>query len=209
MRGFGIANKRRGYMDTARRRGLSCPHKAFLDAEQIEAQIGRILASAVLPDDWRNLALAQVGAQRADISHAEAERAKLRRRLERTKQLFQMGDMDTAAYKAERERIQRQLSSLPSFERIERDLTKAAAMLRDFGALWGKATLAQRERGLRLILRRVLIENGSIKAIEPLPDFYPLLKHCDIAQSASDGDGSRARQKTIVILPPGTIRRMR
>ena len=191
-------------MDTARRSGRWCPHPAWVNADRVEAQLAASLASATFPADWRARALAQLGQADTQAEHVR-QRAMLTRRLERTKDLYRDGDMDLSTYRAERDRLKRQLAAIPAVDRVARDLQQAHETLSSFGQAWKRATLAQRERLVHLILRRVLIENGSIVAIEPFPDFHALLSTAQVAQFASDGIRSLARQP-LLILPPGTAR---
>lgn len=198
---------KRRYVDSSKRKKHACPERTTYLADDIEAQIGDIMMKVRLPSDWQVRALELLG-DTAEKRHATTTRREaITLEMSRAKTLFMLGDIDEAEYKARRARSQEKLSELrppPANENLER----AARVLKDFGKTWGVASLTQREKMLHLLLNRVYMKSGSIVAIEPLTDFYPLLKTAGFQRtrerrvSHRDALTSPRSGGIIVILPP-------
>ena len=176
--------KRRYYRDTAREKGGQCAQRTLNDADPIEAEIGAYLARLRLPADWRAQVLALVGAA-DDSAQREQERRALMAQLERTRRLFQLGDIDEAHYMGERAKLQERIDALRPVR--HNDLEQAAVLLQNFAAIWDGATLAEREEQAHGLLRRVYVKGGKIVAIEPKPEYHALLSVADDNQDADGG----------------------
>ncbi|MCA1553542.1 MAG: recombinase family protein, partial [Chloroflexi bacterium] len=173
LRGFHGKYGVRYYRDTARDKGHHCTQARMAKAESLESQIGALLSCVQLPDDWQARALAMVGEDEAVMKQQERERSNLQMQLERTKRLYQLGDMDERAYLGERERLQQQNALLKPIKRL--DLERAAELLRNFAELWDKATASERDELVHVILQRVYTKNQQVVAVEPKAEYYPLV----------------------------------
>lgn len=173
LRGWIGKKEVRYYRDTATDKGHMCSQKQRIPAETIEGQIGEILTRLHLPDDWLERALILVGEDCDENAAREKKRASLETQLDRKRVLFELGDISEQTYRAERERIRREIQELRPVKTL--DLERAAKVIQNFGELWNKATLKEQEEIAHAIIEKVYTSGGIIVAIEPKPDFYPLL----------------------------------
>jgi site-specific DNA recombinase len=161
------------YRDTARDHGRECDQD-YIRQDAAEAAVGNILRTIVLPDDWRNQVLEQLGARAPDVAQIEAQRRRIETQLGRLRDLYQMEDIGREEYQRRRDELQAQAAALKSPDTL--DIEAAAALLANFGALWDEATEQERQRIVRSLLAKVYLdsESGPVVAIEPTPTADPL-----------------------------------
>ena len=155
-----------------------------------EQQVLSYLRKFELPSDYQERILALVRELRPEASNEARERQELEARLERTKRLFQWGDIDEAEYRATKDEITRRLRALtPECDERER-LAKLRAYLNELPRAWEDATQEQRNRLLKVLLEAVWVENEKVVALRPRPEFQPLFAvYCDsLVNSAGSGD---------------------
>lgn len=104
---------------------------------------------------------------------AEAGRAALARRLERARELYLDGDLDKAAYAAERDRIERELALLPETPPTPAAVRSRFAALAELARVWADAPPAHQNLIARQVFARLTVTDGRIVAIEPMPAFRP------------------------------------
>lgn len=179
--GRSSGDKIRYYRCPASDKGQACSQTRAVRADKLENQISEVLARVQLPADWRAHVLALMDAHGGDNRQWEKQRAKLKGELERLRVIFQLGDITEQAYRAERDRLRGALVELSPAQAF--DVERAAQVLQNFGELWQAATLAEREEIARSMIERIFVFCGKITALEPKPDFYPLL-----AIAAQDAD---------------------
>ncbi len=173
LRGRTSGDKIRYYRCPASDKGAACSQTKNIRADRIEKHIGEILARLRLPDDWRTLALELLGETPTENARQEKQRANLEGQLERAKVLFQLGDYAEQHYRAERDRLRRELADLRPVQTF--DLEGAAKVLQNFGELWSKANPKEQEDITHALIERVYTFGGKIVTIEPKADFYPLI----------------------------------
>ena len=142
-----------------------------------------------LPSDWKEKVMARLTGERSR-DEAESRRSRLISQLERTKKLFQFGDLTEQEYRSEKAQLERTIAEIGPKDPGEKDLSEAARLLENFGEIWTKATDTERLRLLQASLNRAYVKGGRIVAIEPRAPVYSLLALAD-ATCGSDGDRTR------------------
>jgi site-specific DNA recombinase len=173
-----ISHGVRRYRDPSLDYGENCPEVASISAEVLEGQIGEYLSRMKLPMDWKEKVMARLTGERSRDA-SESSRSRLMARLERTKKLFQFGDLTEEEYRKEKSQIEKAIAELPAAIVPERDLSEAARLLENFGEIWTKATDPERLRLLQASINRAYVKGGRIVAIEPRAAMYPLLALAD------------------------------
>jgi hypothetical protein len=136
--------------------GLGCNATGtYLDV--YEMQLLSYLGKFNLPEDYQSRILATARMARSEANDEARERRELTVRLERTKRLFQWGDIDQAEYRSIKEEITRRLRALtPEPEERER-LAKLQRYLADLPQALEDATQEQRNRLLKTLLETVWV----------------------------------------------------
>ncbi len=173
LRGGASGDKIRYYRCPASDKGAACHQVKRIRADRLERQLGEIVARLNLPDAWRARALDLLGESDADNVQREKQRAQLAGQLERLRVVFQLGDITEQSYRAERDRLRREIQELRPIQTF--DLESAATFLQNFGDLWNKATLKEQEDIAHALIERLYAIDGKIVAVEPKADFYPLV----------------------------------
>ena len=93
---------------TRAQRTGNCPQKS-IRAERLEKQLHQALLQIELPDDWQDNVLR---AQGIDPEELARQRAELKERLARAKELYLAGDLDQTAFEAEKLDFKFKLASL-------------------------------------------------------------------------------------------------
>ena len=163
----------RYYRCPASYKGMVCSQTKNIRADRIEKQIGEIFMRLCLPKDWRERALELLGETPTETARQEKQRTNLEGQLERAKVLFQLGDITEQHYRAERDRLRREIQELRPVQTF--DLERAANVLQNFGELWSKANSKEQEDITHALIDRVYTSGGKIVTIEPKADFYPLI----------------------------------
>jgi site-specific DNA recombinase len=182
---------RRYYRDPARQKGRDCDQR-MVRAEEAEGALGSFLRQLALPQDWREIVLAQIEEQLGKKDQQARERAKIEKRLKRLKRLFVLGDLEEDVYVKKRDEMKAELKALTPVEMP--DLECAASILQDLGTIWAQANLKERRQIVHTLLKAVYLDSGDrgpVLAIEPEVDFAPLF---EIVEPGDEG---------VMILEPG------
>jgi site-specific DNA recombinase len=184
------------YYCRSKAQNRTCTAKGtYLDV--YERQVLGYLGKVRLPDDYQERIMALVRELRPAASSEAHERQELEARLERTKRLYQWGDIAEDEYRATKTEITRRLRALTP-ETEERDrLAQLRAYLDELPRAWEDATQEQRNRLLRVLLETIWVANEKVVAVRPRPEFQPLFSvwYDSLSNSAGSGDpdGSRGR----------------
>lgn len=137
-----------------------------------EEQIGYYLERFTIPANYRDRLRLFVSEETKHAHIATAvQRRRLERQLERSKDLYRLGDIERAEYLAERERVQRDLAALAAQQTEEQDeLAALAELLCNLKSAWGTATQEQRNRLARMVFEEVRIEDERVVAVKPRPE---------------------------------------
>ena len=185
------------YRDSSRERGIACTaRRRSIPVDAVDRTLATVVGSLRLPDDWQVLALAGADSGAGDAERIEARRAALSRALERSKRLLLDGDITQAEYRAEKARIEAEMSTLAPAPATA-NMDRAAALLTDLGCLWdGAGAGERREIAARLFeavycdldARRV-VEVQLKRALLPIRSALPSVMY----ECGSDGRRSLAR----------------
>ena len=139
---------------------------------QYEAQIGAHFAHFTIPHNYQVQLRTEAA---ASDPVAENDTAGHRRRLEgqlaRLRDLFLIGDLERAAYVADRDRLKRELSTLEAQRpRDDQQLVVLERLLADVARGWDMATQEQRNRLAGLIFEEVVMDSERVVALKPRPE---------------------------------------
>lgn len=189
LRGWLLRGIRR-YRDSAKEHGITCcsAHKS-VPAEALEGQAEQILlACADLPQNWKERILDKLQQEAPDYAETEREARALYAKERRLNELYVEGDMDKATCLAKRDDLERQIAALPKVGGSTLvDLERAAALLDDFKALWGRATPNEHEQIYQALFSHIYVRDGVILAIELTRILWALLSRVSDTQDGDDG----------------------
>ncbi len=180
-------------------------------ASVVEDQIGVLLTAFAVPEDERSRMLTAWRRHQSAAVDTVAERIRIRRKLDRLKDLYLEGDLDKAAYQAQKARLTEDLASLPPEGNPDSDVgERLATFLSDVAKAWTVATPEERNRLARQLFGTVVVTNRTAVAVVPRPDLRPFFA-CVAPQGAvksgnevcyGGSDGGRFRG---CLLPPDTL----
>ena len=139
-------------------------------ASNIDAQIGDLFGSLVLPQDWKQkIARQSVKTEGPSVSELQARRLRLG-------QSYRDMTITDEEYVREREELDAQLRMAQLSTTIELD--EVAELLDNLPALWGAAKPDERRRLLRTLVEAayVDVESKRIVGIAPVPAFRKLIE---------------------------------
>ncbi len=178
----------------ARTQGIDCPQRsAFLRV--YEEQVAEWLKGLEIPDDAVDLALAELRREARGTPSVEDECKRLETRLARLKELYQWGDLGRAEYQAQRDELRVKLQALAPEGEQRRSLEPLADALRSAYSTWEVSPPEVRNKLLRGLLQKIVVNDTRVVAIIPRPELAALLPSdrggTDSAlRGGSDGDCS-------------------
>ena len=209
MTAYGRSDGKQRVQCSGRTQGHGCDAPTFF-AHLVEDQLGAFLGQhfAVPAAEREHLVRAwHLGQDRT--TDAAAERERLHRKLERLKVLFLEGDLDQAAYRAQKGDLQSQLAALPAErgngEGVGRRL---ADYLNNVALAWQAATPEERNRLARELFGEVVVDNKTAVAVMPRPDLFPLFAAvaCQLDADVTYGRKRRGSTQHLQNLFAGLVR---
>jgi site-specific DNA recombinase len=183
MHGQMAGTGRAGYFCTWGYRGGTCAAKRkSIEAAVIDTSLGAAVAGLTLPDQWRAAALAESAHDAAREARRLDERAVLERKLTRLKELVIEGDISKDEYRAEKARVEAEITQVaPSAEHVDRE--RAAALMIDLRRLWQGATTEERRDLAGQAFEAVYLDLDTRAGLhfvlkEDLKPMAPLLTGC-------------------------------
>jgi len=145
----------------------------YLVSQKIEDEIGTLLGGLRLADDWRQLVIERLSTK---PSGEAIDPKPLLGKLERLKQLFVMGDIDLDSYRAQSEKIKAQLTAVEtSATGTPHNIDQIVALLNDMPSIWSAATQEERKLLANMLIKKIWVVRGEIKAIEPTSVLWVLV----------------------------------
>jgi hypothetical protein len=175
------------YLCPARRRSVDCPAGGeFAPAEEIDAQVAKLVSRLVLPDDWRER-LEELSEHQEERENVEGKRRYLEGKLRRMKFLFmEEGDLSEGEYRRRKVDLQAQLDALqiPDTPEVE----QAGETLESLGQEWANAPKKYRRDMLSCIFEAIYVdvEAKRLLCVKPYPPFVPLFR-MDGLEEKEDG----------------------
>ncbi len=160
MRAQGAANRKPGYCDASKARGIPCTtRRKSIPEPDVEQALYIAVSGLRLPDDWRTMAVANLDAADDDeTARIEVRRAALETKLDRLKGLVKEGIIDPAEYRADKAEIDTNLDALPVAKHVDVDLDRAAALLEDMRTLWDEANREERREIVHALFEGVWVD---------------------------------------------------
>lgn len=193
----GGTSRQRYYRCSARRKfGKEVCDADFVPAALIEGQVLDVLRALTVPASLRDAVIGVVQDRLArQAAGPGPDTAQLAAQLERLKELYELGDLDRAAYLQRRGRIQAQIEQVAPTPIRTLDVSRAMTLLGDMSALLDTATSAQQRALIQQVLTMIWIEKSAVTAIRPAHS-YALLVEVMWQKRSRRGSRSRQRHRT-------------
>lgn len=148
---------------------------SFVRAEPVETQFAELLMNIVLPENWRERIVESLGSLPRALD-PDAERRRLKQKLERIKILYEEGDKTLAEYRSERDAVRADLNALNA--EPEHEVIDAGIYLETLGTVWTAATLTERRDIVRSLVTRIVVDPGTKRLLSfiPKPAFLPFFR---------------------------------
>jgi hypothetical protein len=170
----------RYYRELSHTRGLECADSgSTVNAETAEEQIGALLATLRLPENWQDRIRANLLSD--DKRQEVLERKQyLEGKLERLAETYADGITSANDYERERDAIRNELKTLVIPEDVA--VIDAGLYLETLDELWEEATAEEKEQICKTMLEKVYydVPHERITRLVPHPAFQPLFR--EIAQ---------------------------
>ena len=152
---------------------LGC-HARRCPADSVETEVLTAIAQGVLPESVIEAARTELRRrlETPEIAMAGRQRARLLTRLEQLQKQHAWGDLDDAAYQAQRDATRAALADLPDGDRITAFDAYRARILALPDAI-AAASGARREELCRIVIERVVVRDRQVQTIEWQPPARP------------------------------------
>lgn len=164
----------------------NCPQRG-IRAERLEKQLHQALLQIELPEDWQDNLLRTQGIDPEELAR---QRAELKGRLARAKELYLAGDLDQTAYEAEKLDFKFKLARLRN-PQID-DIISANKKLRQLQAEWNELTNLKKKKLLQGLVAAVYAQGLDLCLAQATQSAFPLLKQASGSEacfySGSDGN---------------------
>jgi DNA invertase Pin-like site-specific DNA recombinase len=185
MRGQTGSNGRAYYLcPTRTQRTGNCPQPG-IPAKKLEAQLHQALLAIELPENWQDNLLREQG---IDPSEVARQRAELEARLARAKDLYLAGDLEQAAYEAERHSFKFKLANLQTAQ--IGDIITANKKLRQLQTEFGTLTNFKKKKLLQALFAAVYAQGLDLRSAQPTQLAFPLLKQASLFEEICFYNGS-------------------
>jgi site-specific DNA recombinase len=182
------------YRAVHRERAIPCTTmRGRVDAASVHDYLADFIASVQLPENWHAWAMTVVRDDETTRRH-ERERAALRAKLARLKELVKEGIIEPDEYRADKVAIDTQLAAM-QHETTAVDVDHAAAQLANLKALWADATEEERRTIVLGIVEAIWVDldGNQVEAVQPKAWFYPLREAFPATWAFCGTDGIRTR----------------
>ncbi len=141
----------------------------------VDKQVGRIIESLVLPEDWLERVLERIKL-RDEVDRVRAERERTQEKLRRLAKAFVDGLIEELDYRRQKAQYEFDLTGLvvPEVDAV----VEAGRLVRRLPELWALADLAERRRLLLTVLDAVYVDTRKAKGlvrVRPKPPFEAVL----------------------------------
>ncbi len=157
-----------------RAKGWECTQRSS-SLELYEQQVRSYLQTFSIPDDYQNRIL-DTHRKISENYDVKNETKQLKATLERTKELYQWGDIDRAKYQREKARLQSEMAKLVPFQDSAETLKRLADFLANITAAWDEANPPQKNSLLRCLFQEIWVKDKDVVAVKPQPEFEPFFE---------------------------------
>ncbi|MDP9358464.1 MAG: recombinase family protein [Chloroflexota bacterium] len=189
--GHMVANSRPGGRRSircyGRIQGTGCDEPSFYE-DVVDEQVGAILDRFALPKEDQERLLDLWRGLQATAPNTDAEKTRLRRKLDRLRDLYLEGDVDKASYQEQKAELTSRLAVLPASDRADDVIGRQlAAFLADMSGAWKLGNSEERNKLARQIFGEAIVENRTVVAVKPRPDLAPFFSAVKWCEGGSDG----------------------
>ncbi len=172
------ASRQRYYRCSTRRKfGKEVCDADFVPATWIEQQVLDVLRALTIPASLRDAVIGVVQDRLTrQASGPGPDTAQLAAQLERLKELYELGDLDRAAYLQRRGRIQSQIEQATPTPKRTLDVSRAMTLLGDMSALLDTATTTQKRALIQQVFTTIWVEKSAVTAIRPAHSYALLVE---------------------------------
>ena len=155
-------------------KGWDCQQRsAYLSV--YEPQTLDYLKTFHIPEDYQEQILKHYQASGSTHQDAEADRKRLKRQLERERDLYRMGDVTKAEYERRRDDVRKQLDALARVPGGSDSLPLLAEFLADVASAWEVATPEQQNKLARTLFEEIWIKD-KVVVVKPRPELDPFFR---------------------------------
>ena len=123
--------------------------------------------------DWQERLLSQASPPQ-ELAAQAAEKASLRERLQRVKQLYLAGDLSREQYDAEQAEYKQRIIALNDYTASE--IQSAARLFQVADAKWTALTRLRQKSLVQKALARATVLDRRLRAVQPTSAAYPIVK---------------------------------
>ena len=130
--------------------------------EVVDEQVGRLIESLVLPEDWLDAVLERISL-RDEVARVQTEREQVQEKLRRLGKAFVDGMVDEPDYERHKAQLEFDLTSLvvPEADTV----AEAGRLVQRLPELWAAADLSERRRLLLTVLDAVYVDAHEARAV--------------------------------------------
>jgi DNA invertase Pin-like site-specific DNA recombinase len=172
LRAHGIREKYRYYREVAFLRGDKCEDSgAQVVADEVEAQVGVLVANFHLPEDWQQEIQEALDAGDRDRENKEKRRDELEAKQRRVVELYADGMISKENYEARRDRLRIQLEMLapPNADR----LISTGKKIESFAQVWRMASMVDKRDIAQMMFEWIEIDvrKSRLRYVSPKRGF--------------------------------------
>jgi len=178
----------RYYREASRFGGVNCAFAGkSVRADEIEAEISKIMESLVLPENWQSTLQEILNGQKDEID-PNKEKARLRGEIRRMREGYKRGlyEGDEHTFWREIESLQMQLNSIEQLTPYE--VRQAGDVLANLQNAWRSATPDEKRELCSIILEKIVFdfESRKIVTIQPKSEYEVLFKMANYPKDEED-----------------------
>jgi hypothetical protein len=179
----------RYYRDASRFFGLHCLFSGMsVRADVVEEQIGRLMESLVLPDNWQ-ASLQDILNSKKDGPDPLKEKYRIKGEIRRMREAYKRGlyESDEHSFWRDIEALQMQLEAVEQI--TPHEMRQAAVTLLGLQEAWNVATLDERKVLCQILLKEVVFDfvMNKIVSIRPKSEYAVLFQMVPSLQVIGDG----------------------
>jgi site-specific DNA recombinase len=191
----GRGNRFARYVCSTRSRRGKCDQR-FVLARELEPQLSDFLSDFKLSEAQvaEVLELVRTRAAARVARPSGLSSAKTTRRLERLKDLYELGDLSRTEYLNRKQKVQSLAATAPPPVAVDSD--RCLQLLRNFKDLWeGEDDEREKQQFVGIVFDRIGVDNGQIVEVRPHPENLPFFTERRGVYSGSDGTRTRGLRR--------------
>jgi len=160
---------------STRTKGQHCSQPSAL-LSIYEEQIAAYLEVFHIPEDYQEKIMEAHRRLQSAYDDVCRETSRLEARLQRVRDLYELGDISKDEYVRKREAIHKELRALTPPEDNSESLDRLAGFLGNVSKAWGAADQEQRNRLARCLFEELWIKDKEVVAVKPRPELEPFFR---------------------------------